>query len=233
MTLRELQRDAVDTIKRHALVMSLRSPRAQAYILTEYLWTEETTEAVSLEHAVAGDAPTWLGKLITAQLSDEHRHAALLRTRLADLRTAPRPPPKLSRAKLWWLERATAPYASAFAAGPIVVLLAAAAQFEATGVRILSRHLDVLEARERASNAADPTADVVRSILSDEQRHARSCAAAALRLVRADERAAFEALQTRVATIDRAFGITLAVRYWVLVAALAAADRVRMRREAV
>ena len=222
MRLAKLQRDAVDHIKRHALTLSLRSRRAQAYILTEYLWIEETTESAPLRDGVAGygDRAPWLAKLITAQLADEHRHAELLRGRLAELGTAPRPAPRLARAKLWWLERATARYTGAFAAGPIVTLLAAAAQFEATGVRILERHLAVLERRPD-----DPLTAIVRSILADERRHAKSCAAAALRLVRTDEQRAFDELRARIAGIDRAFGVTIAVRFWMLVAALAAADR--------
>jgi hypothetical protein len=221
--LQELQRGAVDSIKRHAIALSVQSPRAQAYILTEYLWAEEGTEQTTLHRTAEGDAPVWLRKLIAAQLEDEHRHAELLRGRLGELGIALKAPPALARAKLWWLERAVAPYLGAFAAGPVLVLLAVAAQLEATGARVLARHLEVLERRDDGS---DRTAAVVRAILADERRHARSCAAAAERLVRDDERGDFEALRERVGKIDRAFGVTLAVRYWVLVAALAAADRV-------
>ena len=231
MGLTDLQRDAVDTIKRHALGMAHGSPRAEAYILTEYLWAEEGTEATALHRTVTGDAPAWLGKLIANQLADEHRHAELLRTRLAELGTPPRPAPALARAKLWWLERALAPYLDAFAAGPVVVLLAVAARLEATGVRVLARHLDVLEARERRTGAVERTATVLRAIVADERRHARSCAAAAERLVGDGERAAFEALRARVATIDRAFGVTLAVRYWIQVAGRVRLDALARTKE--
>jgi hypothetical protein len=224
MSLMSIQREAVDAIKRHAVAMSIRSPRAESYVLTEYLWAEEGTEQTALHQAIERSVrpPPWLEKLIAAQLADERRHALLLRDRLAELGTELRPAPALARAKLWWLERACARYLDAFAAGPIVVLLADAAQLEATGARVLGRHLGVMEARA----ATHPTTAVLRAIVTDERRHAKSCAAAADRLVRDDERVLFDALRARVATIDRAFGITLAVRYWVLVAALAAADRI-------
>src|SRR5690606_13860241 len=137
----------VDSIKRHALVISLGSPRAQAHVLTEYLWSEEGAESAVFER-MPPNAPDWLGQLIRRQLVDEQRHAGLLRTRLAELGvTTTRQPPRLSKVKLWWLERVCAPHAHAFAAGPIVVVLAAAAQLEATGVRMFGRHLEVLEAR--------------------------------------------------------------------------------------
>src|SRR5258706_1357959 len=118
MTLRELQREAVDTIKRNALVMSLGSPRAEAYILTEYLWAEEGTEQTALHRAIERSVapPPWLDKLIAAQLADERRHASLLRARLDAVGTAIPPAPALARAKLWWLERACARYLYAFAA---------------------------------------------------------------------------------------------------------------------
>ena len=222
MTIRDLQRSAVDSIKRHALVMSVRSPRAQRQILTEYLWSEEGAESTALGR-VSEAAPAWLGKLVDRQLADEQRHAQLLRDRLLELgtATATHPPPALARAKLWWLERACTKYMTAFAAGPIVVVLAAAAQLEATGVRVFARHLAVLEDLV----PDDPTTAVVRSILADEKRHAKSCAAALDRLVSPAERALLVELRERVATIDRAFGITLALAYWVLIAQFALRDR--------
>lgn len=221
MLLVDLQRRAVDSIKRHALVMSLASPRAQAAILTEYLWGEEGAESSSLQQTAAAAAPPWLGKLVTRQLADEQRHAELLRGRLAELGAQGRPPPALARVKLWWLERACAPYKDAFAAGPIVVMVAVAAQLESTGVRVFGRHLAVLE--ERAAD--DPLAEIVRSILADERRHARSCAAAAEKLALPHERAALAELRERIATVDRAFGVTIAVGYWLLVASRVLRDR--------
>jgi len=194
--------------------MSVRSPRAQAQILTEYLWTEEGAESTALER-VGDGAPPWLAKLVTRQLADERRHARLFRTRLAELGIAhTRPPPAILRAKLWWLDRACAPYKGAFAAGPIVVLLAVAAQLEATGVRMFSRHLAVLE--ELAPD--DPTTAIIRSVIADEQRHARSCAAAARKLTRDDERPVFDELREAIAGIDRAFGITISVGFWLVIA---------------
>jgi hypothetical protein len=91
-------------------------------------------------------------------------------------------------------------------------------------VRVFGRHLAVLE--EHA--AADPLAEIVRSILADEQRHAKSCAAAVDRLVHTHERAALAELRERIATVDRAFGITIAVGYWLLIAARVLRDRTRI-----
>jgi len=223
MRFEQLQRVAVDTIKSNALRLAHRSPRAQAYVLTEYLWAEEGTEQTALHRTASGEPPPWLAKLIAAQLADERRHAGLLRARLAELGTEPRDPPALARAKLWWLERACAPYLGSFAAGPIVVLLAVAARLEATGARVFARHLAVLDER-------DTTAVMLREILADERRHAKSCAAAAKRMLRDGEEPEFAELSAKVAEIDRSFGVTLAVRYWVLVAALAAQDRLQGAR---
>ena len=223
MRFEQLQRVAVDTIKSNALRLAYRSPRAQAYVLTEYLWAEEGTEQTALHRTASGEPPPWLAKLIAAQLADERRHAGLLRARLAELGTEPRDPPALARAKLWWLERACAPYLGSFAAGPIVVLLAVAARLEATGARVFARHLAVLDER-------DTTAVMLREILADERRHAKSCAAAAKRMLRDGEEPEFAELSAKVAEIDRSFGVTLAVRYWVLVAALAAQDRLQGAR---
>jgi len=229
MIIRALQRRAVDGIKRHALMMSLDSPRAQAQVLKEYLWSEESAETEALRQTGAAAPPSWLARLLAHQLADERRHVELLRARLAALDAAADRPPAFARAKLWWIERASAPYATAFAAGPLVVLLAVAAQLEATGVRVFGRHLAVLEARERASAALDPTAEALRSILADEKRHARSCVAALDRLVHDEERGALAELRERIAAVDRAFGVTIALGYWLLIAAHALRDRGRGR----
>jgi rubrerythrin len=223
MGFEQLQHIAVDAIKTNALQLAHHSPSAQAYVLTEYLWIEEGSEATALHRTASGEPAPWLAKLIAAQLDDERRHASLLRARLAELGTEPRDPPALVRAKLWWIERACAPYLKAFAAGPIVVLLAVAARLEATGVRMFARHLAVLD-------DLDATAVMLREIISDERRHAKSCAAAANRMVRDSERPAFEELSAKIAEIDRSFGVTLAVTQWVLVAALATRDRMKGAR---
>jgi len=223
MALADVQKVAVDAIKSSALRIARRSARAQVYILTEYLWGEEGPEQIALERTGAAAPPAWLAKLIAAQLADEHRHARMIRDRLAELGVTPREAPPLAKIKLWWLDRACARFLDSFEAGPIVVALAAAARFEATGVRIFSRHIAVLE---RSGTDATMLA-MLRSIVGDEHRHARSCAAAAKRLVRDDEQAEFAALTERVAKIDRAFGVTLAMRYWLLLATLATRDRVQ------
>ncbi len=205
----------MDAIKHHALVMSVRDRRAEAHILTEYVWAEEGAEAAALEDLGAG-APPWLGKLVARQLADEQRHAGLFRDRLAALGVnRVRPAPAILRAKLVWLDRVCAPYTGAFTAGRVVVLLAVAAQLEATGVRMFARHLDVLE--ERAPD--DPTTAILRTVVADERRHAKSCAAAAHKLMRPEEEPAFDRLRETIAAIDRAFGITLSVGFWIAIAA--------------
>jgi hypothetical protein len=226
-TLRDLQHIAVDEIKRHALVLSLDSPRAQAHILTEYLWSEEGAETAALHRTSTSTTPAWVDKLAANQLADEQRHAALLRERLVALGArTDRQPPGLMKAKLWWVERATAPYMDAFAAGPVVVLMAIAAQLEGTGVRMFGRHLAVLE----ALRADDPTTATLREILADEKRHAKSCATAVERLVREDERDKLAELRQQIARIDRAFGVTISTVFWLVIASYAARDRIRGMR---
>ena len=104
-----------------------------------------------------------------------------------------------------------------------MLLLAIAAQFEATGVRVFHRHLAVLEAH----TTKDPLAEILGSILADEQRHARSCAAALEKLALPHEREALAELRERIASVDRAFGVTIAVGYWLLVASRVLRDRAR------
>lgn len=221
MLLRQLQGQVVDAVKRHALAMAVDSPRAHIEVLREYLWSEEGAESVALGR-IADDAPPWLAKLLANQLDDERRHAALLRDRLGELGASDdRPAPSLLRAKLWWIDRACAPYRTAFVAGPMVIVCAVAAQLETTGARVLARHLAVLEQRA----PADRTAAVLRSILADERRHARSCDAAARRLLASDrERAEFDTLRARIAGIDRAFGVTIAIGYWLRMVTLTVRD---------
>ena len=222
MALRALQRHAVDSIKRHALRLSLQSPRAQAHVLTEYLWSEEGAETAALHRTRSASTPEWVDKLAANQLADEQRHASLLRDRLIALGArTDRQPPSLVKVKLWWLERVTRPYMTAFEQGPVVVLLAIAAQLEGTGVRMFGRHLAVLE--ELAPS--DPTTAVLQSILSDEKRHARSCATAVERLVRDDERVLLDELRDKIADIDRAFGVTISLAFWLVIAANAVRDR--------
>src|SRR3569623_3641632 len=224
-----VQRVAGEAIKAHALRLASGSRRAQVYILTEYLWGEEGPEQALLARTGGAETPAWLGKLIAAQLVDEQRHARMFRERIETLGASPREAPPLVKAKLCWLDRACAAYYAKFAAGPIVVMLAAAAQFEATGVRLFSRLVGVLE----TSGADRELLALLRSIVGDERRHARGCAAAAQRLVAASEQADYAEQCARIARIERAFGITLAVRYWLLLAALAARDGVTQKRGSV
>ena len=93
-------------------------------------------------------------------------------------------------------------------------LLAVAAQLEATGVRMFGRHLGVLE--QLAPD--DRTTQIIRDVISDERRHAKSCAAAARKLVRPEEADAFISLQDKIAEIDRAFGVTISLGFWLSIA---------------
>jgi hypothetical protein len=222
MPIRALQRRAVDSIKRHALLLSLDSPRAQAHILTEYLWAEEGAETAALHRIRAASAPDWVDRMLGNQLAAEERHAGLLRDRLHEL-GAPtnREPPSVGRVKLWWIARATESYMTAFEAGPIVVLLAVAAQLEGTGVRMFGRHLAVLE--EYAAD--DRTTTMLRQIVADEKRHARSCANALERLVRDDERPLVDELRDPIGRIDRSFGVTISLAFWCMTVANVARDR--------
>ncbi len=220
MTIRRLQHRAVDSIKRHALAISIRSRKAQTQVLQEYLWIEEGAEAIALDR-IPPEAP-WLGKLVSRQLEDEERHAKLLRARLAELGVAStRPPPSILRVKLWWLDRICAPYMTAFEAGRVVVLLAVATQLETTGVRMFERHLGVLDALA----PDDPTGDLLRSILRDERRHMKSCNSAARKLLREHERATYDELCDKVASVDRSFGITISLGFWLNLATTTLRDR--------
>ncbi len=219
MTIRRLQHRAVDAIKRHALALSIRSQRAQSQVLQEYLWIEEGAEAIALDR-IPPEAP-WLAKLVSRQLEDEARHAQLLRARLAELGAELKPPPSFLRVKLWLLDRACAPYMDRFAAGRVVVLLAVAAQLETTGVRMFERHLGVLD--DLAPD--DPTGELLRSILRDERRHMKSCNSAARKLLRDGERVAYDELCDKVAAIDRSFGITISLGFWLHLATTTLRDR--------
>jgi hypothetical protein len=86
---------------------------------------------------------------------------------------------------------------------------------------MFGRHLDELEAH----TSDDPTATMLRKILSDERRHAKSCSIAVDRLVRDHERATLDELRDRIGEIDRAFGVTISLAFWVVIAANAARDR--------
>ncbi len=219
MTIRRLQHHAVDAIKRHALALSVRSQRAQTQVLQEYLWIEEGAEAIALGR-IPPEAP-WLARLVGRQLEDEARHARLLRARLAELGAELKPPPSILRVKLWFLDRVCAPYLDRFAAGRVVVLLAVAAQLEATGVRMFERHLGVLE--QLAPD--DPTGELLRSILRDERRHVKSCNSAARRLLRDGERVTYDELCDKVAAVDRSFGITISLGFWLNLATTTLRDR--------
>ncbi len=63
------QRDAT---KRNTLLLTLASPRAEAKVLAEYLWTKEAAESVALEQITEGAPPQQI-KLTPRPLRDELR----------------------------------------------------------------------------------------------------------------------------------------------------------------
>ena len=218
-----VQARLVDGIKRNAVALSKQSPSGEAWLLSGYLWSEECAEALALARTVAASGPGWLGRLLERQLADEARHAGLLRARLAAMgRPAEKPPERavaLMRAKLRRLDRLVGAYAPRFAAGQVVPLLACAARLEATGVRVFSRHVAVLE--------AGATADMLREILADERRHVRGCESAMARLVLVGERAVLDELEAKIARIDRALGVSSSLAVWAVMASHAVRGRLR------
>lgn len=230
MTLDALQARWVDRIKRHALALACASPRAEAWTLAGYLWAEEGAEGLAAAHALAASPPAWLARMLAHQRAEEARHAALLRARLAALGHDSRDPSAaagaLLRAKVRRLERLCARAAPRFEAGALVPFLACVARLEATGARVFERHLEVLAARRPAD---DGTAALLRALLDDERRHARSCAAALERLVAPHERTALAALQADVARVDRSLGVTSSLAVWAVSAALRLRDGLSRR----
>ena len=77
-----------------------------------------------------------------------------------------------------------------------------------------------------ATTTANAQVFLARQPIFDEKRHAKSCGAAVDRLVRDHERATLDELRDRIASIDRAFGVTISLAFWVVIAANAARDRV-------
>ncbi len=220
----KLQAILVDRFKRRALAHTLVSPRAEAWTLTGYLWAEEGAEGLAVGDALRAEAPPWLRRMLTRQLEDEARHAALLRARLVALGRPARDPSAAAgavlRAKVRRLERLCARAAPRFERGAIVPLLACAARLEATGARVFARHVEVHAAHGRE----DDTTRALRALLDDERRHARSCAAALGRLVAPAERPALAALEDEVARVDRALGVSTAAATWVVTTALRLRD---------
>jgi hypothetical protein len=203
-----IQAFLVDAIKRRAIARLHRTASGEALLLRIYLWAEEGVEVEGLVDLRRLSPPPWLAEQLRGHLADESRHAALLRRRLRALGAdtgAPGRVDPLSRFKLAWLRRIGGRAAPSFRAGACVSLLAVAYRMEAMGVRVLRRHVGVLEA---AAGAQKPALALLRAILADEECHVTACRAALDRLVDDAERPALEALVARIDGVDRAFGVT-------------------------
>jgi hypothetical protein len=207
------QAHLVDRLKRRAIRRLHATRRGEALLLQIYLWAEESAEADTL---AAMPAPPWLRAQVEAHLADERRHATMLRSRLRQLGHEPRAPrvDAVSRLKLSRLRRLAERSAVSFRGGPCVPLLAVAFRMEGMGVRVLRRHVAVLE-----DAPTTPTLAILRRILADESRHVTDCGAALERLVGDGERAALVGLIERIDRTERAFGISgalalLALAHW-------------------
>ncbi|MFL5348049.1 MAG: hypothetical protein ACJ8AT_24930 [Hyalangium sp.] len=202
-----------------------RSVEGEALLLRVYLAGEEYAENDALLGRLKALGPAWLSDGMERHLADERRHAALLRARLAELGADPAAHlpggvDGLEAGKLRRLRALVTTYAKDFEAGERVPLLAVAARMEAMSVRIFQRHVEVLEAWERESGAPHPTAELLRSVVKDEQRHVRGCELAIERLVQPQEREALAALGARIEAIERRGATAGALALWAVGVAL-------------
>ncbi len=211
MDVHTVQAVLVDVIKRRAIRTLHETRRGEAALLRGYLWGERGAESAVVGEILDAGAPEWLADDLRRHLADEHRHADVLAARLAemgspDVPDAPAGP--LVRRKKRQLEEIVASFADRFRAGRLVPLLAIAARFEATAVRVLERHLSVLSSQ---GGRTERTADVLHSIVRDERRHVAHCERALHRLVDPQEGPELAELQARIAHVDRSLGIAGAV----------------------
>jgi uncharacterized ferritin-like protein (DUF455 family) len=107
--------------------------------------------------------------------------------------------------------------AARFQAGILVPLLAIAWRMEAMGVKVFTRHVEVLERRGKQT----PTLAMLRRILRDERGHVAACEHALRRLVTAPEWNDLQSLVFKIDRLERAFGVlgavlllTLGVALW-------------------
>lgn len=222
---RQFQGSAVHCIKRAAVAQLHQSIEGEALLLRVYLAGEEYAENDALLGRLKALGPAWLSDGMERHLADERRHAALLRARLEELGTDPEAHlpggvDGLEAGKLRRLRAIVTTHAKEFEAGERIPLLAVAARMEAMSVRIFLRHLEVLEAWERAGGAPHPTAELLRSVVKDEQRHVRGCEMAIERLVKPREREALVALGARIEAIERRGATAGAMALWVAGVAL-------------
>jgi hypothetical protein len=222
---KQFQGTAVHRIKRAAVAQLHQSVEGEALLLRVYLAGEEYAENDALLGRLKALGPEWLSDGMERHLADERRHAALLRARLSELGADPEAHlpggvDGLEAGKLRRLRALVTAHARNFEAGERVPLLAVAARMEAMSVRIFLRHLAVLEAWERESGTPHPTAELLRSVVQDEQRHVRGCEMAIERLVKPQEREALRVLGDRIETIERRGATAGAMALWTVGVAL-------------
>jgi hypothetical protein len=236
MSSRGVRAFLVDRIKRRALEELHRTATGETAVLEGYLSAERLPEAEALFRELAGAGPEWLREQLAVHATDEARHARLLEERLAALRGASAGAGAggteagfvaVSPGKLRMLRALVDRWAAEFAGGRAVALLGVALALERMGVRVMSRHLDVLRAAEIREHRKQPTAATLESILRDEKRHVRDCERALDRLIQPGERLALARLLDEADRITAAFGVTGAMGMLVLGVALRGVEAVR------
>jgi uncharacterized radical SAM superfamily Fe-S cluster-containing enzyme len=222
----KIQASIVDAVKRRAL-RTLHSTRAgEVLMLRLYLWAEETSESEALERVAASTPAAWLREQLVRHRDDEQRHAVLFRARLeafgASSSALGGHADRLARGRLKRLERLGSAAAASFREGGAVPLLAIVERMEAMGVRVMHRHVDVLERLEAEGRGSPQTRALLEAVLTDERGHLSKCARALEKLVASDERPALEALRERIDAVERSFGVSEALGLFALAQALKA-----------
>lgn len=215
----KLQSILVDRIKRRALAQLHRTRAGEVSLLEMYLAAENLPGSDAVFQELERLAPEWLAPQLARQGADEMRHAEMLTQRLVEVRgsvrdargAARREEMALAAMKVAKLKRLVDRWGGEFSAGRLVPLLAVVHALEETAVRVMRRHLEVLEVEATRGRGAPVTAKILASILADEKRHVTECARAIGRLVKGDEKLALARLTDEAAAVDRAFGVTGAV----------------------
>ena len=201
----------LETIKRPAIRALHATRRGEAALLGIYLMGEEHAEEAVLLDAIALDAPPWLSRWLEKQRADEARHARMFRERLRALTGAePRSAATIDPVSRWKLDRLrklASQFASRFRHGLLVPLLAIAWRMEQMGVRVFTRHIDVLD----VPGADHPTLTLLRKVVTDEKGHVAAVERALTRLTTAPEWNDLQLLVLKIDRIERAFGVLGAV----------------------
>lgn len=228
-----LQSILVDRIKRRAFAQLHRTTAGETALLEIYLAAENLPGSDAVFQELERLAPEWLAPQLARQGADEMRHAEWLEERLVALRGARAPRSRrreelaLAALKVERLKRLVDRWGDRFEAGRLVPLLAIVHALEETAVRVMRRHLEVLEREARRGRGAPRTAAVLAKILADEKRHVTECERAIARLVRPAEKLALARLKDEAAAIDRSFGVTSAVGMFAMGVALRGVALVR------